>query len=166
GALFLIADLISRQRGKAEDRFVKSRSMAQPRLLGFAFVIAALAIIGLPPLSGFVGKVLIMRAAESTAEIIWIWPLILVSSLMVLVAISRAGTTLFWRVTAAPSSDDKAHPFEIAGITLLLAASPLLVIFGGPVTEFTANAAQQLHDMTQSVNALLPNHTALSGGNH
>ena len=54
----------------------------------------------------------------------------------------------------------------IVGITLLLAASPLLVIFGGPVTEFTANAAQQLHDMTQSVNALLPNHTALSGGNH
>lgn len=164
GALFLIADLISRQRGKAEDRFVKSRAIAQPRLLGFAFVIAALAIIGLPPLSGFVGKVLIMRAAESAAEIIWIWPLILVSSLMVLVAVSRAGTTLFWRVTSAPSSDDKAHPFEIAAIALLLATSPLLVIFGGSVTEFTSDAAQQLHDMTQSVDALLPGNTQQGGG--
>ncbi len=166
GALFLIADLISRQRGKAEDRFVKSRAMSQPKLLGFAFVIAALAIIGLPPLSGFIGKVLIMRAAESTAEIIWIWPLILVSSLMALVAISRAGTTLFWRVTAAPSSDEKAHPFEIAGISVLLAASPLLVIFGGFVTEFTADAAQQLHDFSQSVDALLPSSTTHTGGEH
>ncbi|WP_036590471.1 monovalent cation/H+ antiporter subunit D [Oceanospirillum maris] len=156
GALFLIADLISRQRGKAEDRFVKSRAIAQPRLLGFAFIIAALAIIGLPPLSGFVGKVLVMRAAESTAEIIWIWPLILVSSLMVLVALSRAGTTLFWRVTNAPSSEEKAHPFEVAGIALLLVVSPLLVIFGGAVTEYTAEAAHQLHDLTQSVDALLP----------
>lgn len=167
GALFLIADLISRQRGKAEDRFVKSRAMSQPKLLGFAFVIAALAIIGLPPLSGFVGKVLIMRAAESTAEIIWIWPLILVSSLMALIAISRAGTTLFWRVTtAAQSSEEKAHPFEIAGIAILLAASPLLVIFGGFVTEFTTEAAHQLHDLTQSVNALLPESTTHTGGDH
>ena len=157
GAMFLIADLISRQRGKAEDRFVKSRAMAQPKLIGFAFVIAAIAVIGLPPFSGFVGKVLIMRAAESTAEIIWIWPLILISSLMVLIAVSRAGTTLFWRVTGASSSNDKAHPFEIAGISLLLAASPVLVIFGGPVTEFTAQAAQHLHDLSQSVDALLPN---------
>lgn len=165
GALFLIADLISRQRGKAEDRFVKSRAMAQPRLLAFGFIIAALAIIGLPPLSGFVGKVLIMRAAESTAEIIWIWPLILVSSLVVLVSLSRAGTTLFWRVTSAPASDEKAHKFEIAAIVLLLAASPLLVIFGGPVTSFTADAAHQLHDFNQSVNALLPASPSLSGDN-
>lgn len=166
GALFLIADQISRQRGKAEDRFVKSRPMAQPRLLAFGFVLSALALIGLPPLSGFVGKVMIMNAAETFTQRIWIWPLLLVSSLMVLVAMSRAGTTLFWRTTSAATGEEKAHPFEIAGIALLLLASPLLVLLGGPVTEFTADAAQQLHDLTRSVDALLPPAPAQLSGEH
>ncbi len=156
GAMFLLADVIARQRGKAEDRFVKSRAVVQPKILGIAFIICALAVIGMPPLSGFVGKVLIMQAAESTADKMWIWPLILMSGLVSLVALSRAGTTIFWRTTSASGEEERIHPFELMGIALLLTASPLLVIFGAQVTEITSQAAAQLFDFSQSVNALLP----------
>ena len=71
-ALFLIADLIGQQRGKAADRFVVSRRVRQPALLGVMFFVGAMTVAGIPPFSGFVGKVLLLQAAHGTAEILWV----------------------------------------------------------------------------------------------
>tara|TARA_R110001606_G_scaffold121385_1_gene253573 strand:+ start:624 stop:2135 length:1512 start_codon:yes stop_codon:yes gene_type:complete len=155
--LFLLADVMSRQRGKAEDRFVRSRPFVQPRLLGFAFAISALGLIGMPPLSGFVGKIMILQATQSSAQTMWVWPLILIGSLAALITFSRAGTTLFWRHNGSTSAEaEPAKAPEIIGIALLLLASPVLVLFGGDITEFTQQAAQHLHDIQSSAYALLP----------
>lgn len=155
GALFLLADLISKQRGKAEDRYVVARKMKRGTLIGIAFFIAALTVVGMPPLSGFVGKTLLLQATQGMAEIAWVWPTILIAGLASLIAISRAGTTIFWRHAGESAIDEPISPLKIIAIAILLAASPLLVIFGGPITEFTNLAAAQLHDTTQSVDALL-----------
>ena len=155
GALFLLADLISKQRGKAEDRYVIARKMKRGKVIGIAFFIAALTVVGMPPLSGFVGKTLLLQATQGMTEIAWVWPTILIAGLASLVAISRAGTTIFWRYAGESTIDEPISPLKIIAITLLLSASPLLVIFGGPVTDFTNLAAAQLHDTSQSVDALL-----------
>lgn len=156
-ALFLLADVMSRQRGKAEDRFVRSRPFAQPRLLGFAFAILALSLVGMPPLSGFVGKIMILQATQSSTQTMWVWPLILLGSLAALIIFSRAGTTLFWRHNGnATAEAEPAKKLEIAGIALLLLASPLLVLFGGDVSEYTQQAASYLHDIQASAYGLLP----------
>jgi multicomponent K+:H+ antiporter subunit D len=155
--LFLLADVMSRQRGKAEDRFVRSRPFVQPRLLGFGFAISALALIGMPPLSGFVGKIMILQATQSSAQTMWVWPLILIGSLAALIAFSRAGTTLFWRHNGSVAAEaEPAKITEIMGIGLLLFASPILVVFGGDISEFTQQAAHHLHDIQASAYALLP----------
>lgn len=155
--LFLLADIMSRQRGKAEDRFVRSRPFIQPKLLGFGFAISALALIGMPPISGFVGKIMILQATQSSAQTMWVWPLILIGSLAALITFSRAGTTLFWRHNGSAAAEaEPAKMPEIIGVALLLLASPLLVLFGGDVTEFTLQAAQHLHDIQASAYALLP----------
>lgn len=156
GAFFLIADIISKQRGKAQDRYVSARKMTHQKFIGIAFFIAALTSIGLPPLSGFLGKIVILQAAEGFTEMAWVWSVILIASVASLVAISRAGTTLFWRHSTGNSNSDPIHPLKMVAILFLLSASPLLVIFGAPVTDFTNQAAAQLHDTTQSVDALLP----------
>ena len=155
GALFLIADIISKQRGKAKDRYVVARKMPHATLTGIVFFIAALTVVGMPPLSGFLGKVLILQAAEGMIEMIWVWPIILLAGLASMIAISRAGTTLFWRYSKGNSNSDNIHPLKIAAIVWLLLASPLLVVLAGPMTEFTQAAAAQLHDSSQSVDALL-----------
>lgn len=155
--LFLLADVMARQRGKAEDRFVRSRPFVQPRLMGFAFAALALSLVGMPPLSGFVGKVMILQSTQSNAQTMWLWPLILIGSLAALIAFSRAGTTLFWRHNGSVAAEaEPAKPSEIAGIALLLLASPLLVLFGGDVSEFTLQAAHYLHDIRASAYGLLP----------
>jgi multicomponent K+:H+ antiporter subunit D len=156
GALFLIADLVSKQRGKAEDRYVAARKMKQGKIIGIAFFIAALTVVGMPPLSGFVGKILILQATQGMAETAWVWPVVLLAGLASLVAVSRAGTTLFWRSSGESSHAEAIAPLKLIAIALLLCASPLLVVFGGPVTDYTQQAAAQLHDTTQSVDALLP----------
>ncbi|RRJ85406.1 monovalent cation/H+ antiporter subunit D [Aestuariirhabdus litorea] len=144
GALFLLADLIGKQRGKAEDRFVPSRPITQGGVLGALFFIAAMAVVGLPPLSGFVGKVLILQASNGSAGMLWVWSLILLSGLAALVAVSRAGTTLFWKVSGDPGDSPLATRLQLAAVVWLLLASPLLVIFGGPAAEFTEAAAAQM----------------------
>lgn len=155
--LFLLADVMARQRGKAEDRFVRSRPFVQPRLLGFAFAISALALIGMPPLSGFVGKIMILQATQSTAQTMWVWPLILIGSLAALITFSRAGTTLFWRHNGTVANEAiPAKTTEIISIALLLLASPILVLFGGDISEFTQQAADYLHDIQSSAYDLLP----------
>jgi multicomponent K+:H+ antiporter subunit D len=156
GALFLLADLISKQRGQAEDRYVIARKMKHGKVIGIAFFMAALVVVGLPPFSGFIGKVLILQAAEGMNEIAWVYPIVLVASLVSLMAISRAGTTIFWRHSGESTNDEPIAPVKLVAIALLLSTSPLLVVFGGPVTDFTNQAAAQLHDTTQSVDALLP----------
>ncbi|UZE96285.1 monovalent cation/H+ antiporter subunit D [Alkalimarinus alittae] len=156
GALFLLADLVSKQRGKAEDRYVIARKMKRGKIIGIAFFIAALIVVGMPPLSGFVGKVLILQSAQGLDEIAWVWPIVLLAGLASLIAISRAGTTIFWRYTEDSNIDIPIAPLRVIAIVLLLSASPLLVIFGGPVTDYTNMAATQLHDTTQSVDALIP----------
>jgi len=145
GALFLIADMVTAERGKAADRYVVARQMKHAKPIGILFFIAVLAVIGMPPLSGFIGKTLLLQATQGWVETSWVWSFVLLSSLAVLISLSRAGTTLFWRHSGERGSQDKLSPLKLSAVYLLLAASPLLVIFGGPVTEFTQAAAAELH---------------------
>ncbi len=97
GGLFLLADLIGRQRGKAQARLDLSHAVYQPVLLGTLFFVGAVAVSGLPPLSGFAAKLSILQAAQASAAAAWIWGIILISGLFVIVTLSRAGTAIFWR---------------------------------------------------------------------
>ncbi|MCO4785578.1 monovalent cation/H+ antiporter subunit D [Marinomonas atlantica] len=159
GGMFLLADLIGRQRGKAEDRFVMAKAMDNPVFLAIFFSIAAIAIIGMPPFSGFIGKIMILQSVQSATEQMWVWPIVLLSSLGSLIALSRAGTTLFWRYsTNKQSSGEDSQPIHLGewlGIVLLLSASPILALFAGPLTDLTNEAAAYLFNSSLSVDALL-----------
>ena len=143
-AMFLLAGLIQQQRGQAEDRFVAARAMPQAGILGFIFALLAIALIGMPPLSGFVGKALILQSVTNASEAMWVFPIILVGGLIALIALSRAGTSLFWRTNGENTSALKGHPLQYLAIGLLVVILPLMVIFGGPVSDYTQLAAEQL----------------------
>lgn len=149
GALFLIADMVGQQRGKALDRFVKARKVKQQAAFGILFFIAALGVAGLPPFSGFLGKLMVLQSATGAAEKLWVWVFVLLSSLITIVALSRAGTTLFWRYpeNSDPSDSESASKWQLSGAILLLIASPAMVIFGAQVIQYTNAAAEQLHNV-------------------
>ncbi|MDI4637053.1 MULTISPECIES: monovalent cation/H+ antiporter subunit D [Halomonadaceae] len=163
GGLFLLAELIGLQRGKAGTRLVKGRPLRNGGLLAILFLVGAAAVAGLPPLSGGIGKAFLMVAA-TPAQQPWLWPLLLIAGLCSLVALSRAGSTLFWRSHEGEPSDLPLGRRQLFGVTWLLGASPLLVLLAGPVSDYTQATAEQLSSPAPQIRALLPDHAAHANG--
>ena len=118
-------------------------------MLGGLFLLVAIAIAGLPPLSGFIGKVLVLRSALATPPALWVYSVILGTSLLTLIAMSRAGSMVFWKVGADREEMAMVAPAKGARVTavaLLLGLVVAMTVFAGPVVAFTnALAAQLLH---------------------
>lgn len=155
GGLFLLAEMIGLQRGKAGTRLVKGRPMVQGSALAVLFFIGAIAVAGMPPLSGALGKALILNAAEGTQRL-WLWPLLLVAGLCSLIALSRAGSTLFWRSHRGNISGTPLSRRQWFGVIWLLSAAPLLVVLAGPVSSYTQATADQLTNPQALIRTLLP----------
>ncbi|MEC9483554.1 MAG: monovalent cation/H+ antiporter subunit D [Halomonas sp.] len=155
GGLFLLADSIAHQRGKAGARIVRSRAVSQVAPLGILFFMGSMAIAGMPPLSGAVGKTLVLQAAELPVQKAWLWPLLLVSGLLSIIALGRAGSTVFWRATRRDETQEAMGIWRTLALLLLIGASPLIVLFAGPITEFTEATALQLDDPQRYIRAIL-----------
>ncbi|MBY4596730.1 monovalent cation/H+ antiporter subunit D [bacterium BD-1] len=148
-AIFMIADLV--RRGRGDEMRDLSHPVASPavrRAAGVMFLLAAVSVAGLPPLSGFVGKLALLQAVPA-GDVAWVWSALLGSSLLVIVGLVRAGSNLFWRVP--PPAPEVAglrpaatRPVETAATVLLLALGVALSLGAAPVLEYTRQAAAQL----------------------
>ncbi len=157
-ALFLLADLIGRQRGDIVDHISAGPAVAQPRLLGVCFLIAAVAVIGMPPLSGFIGKVWLLKATLNAEYTVVFWPLYLLASLAILLAVSKAGSTVFWHhhgKVDQSTEQIRVHPAQLVALIILLSGAPLMSVFAGPLSEYAIGAANQLHDFDNNINVIL-----------
>lgn len=164
GALFLIADQVSYQRGPAQDNFVIAKPMAQGPIMALLFFVVAIATVGLPPLSGFIGKALILQTAVDTVPRIWIWSTVLLSSFFALIAFSRAGTALFWFLSGNKPGKEKAHPVQLLAIVLLLLTTVAMSIFAQPIAEFAAQAGASVSNSNQLVQAVIADFKEVSYG--
>ncbi len=149
-ALFLLAGLVVAQRDSAGGDLQQERVLRQPLVLGSLFFFASISVAGLPPFSGFLGKMLLLRAAEPGWQAWSLWPVVLIGGLLTLVALSRAGTSLFWLGHGADAAPAKAEPADrvslLAALGLLL-ASPLLMVAAAPIMTYLEAAAAQLLDL-------------------
>ena len=92
--LFLVCDLIQRSQTRTE---APSEAPAAP--VATLFFLSAIAMTGLSPLSGFLGKLMVMQALP-----IWSWAVILVATLLMVLGFSRMGRAIFWQpAQRAPS---------------------------------------------------------------
>jgi multicomponent K+:H+ antiporter subunit D len=96
-AIFLLVDAVSVRRGRLTDQLTVASPMSQVGLLGGLYLVAAAAMAGLPPFSGFIGKVYILMSSQNSQLAPGIWGVILSGSLLGIFAFARAGSTLFWK---------------------------------------------------------------------
>lgn len=141
--LFLLADLIARQRGSHGDHFVLGPPLAQPTRLGALFFLGAVAAAGLPPLSGFIGKLLLLKSV-APEQAAWLWGIVLVGSLAGLIALSRAGSRIFWKTEGDRAAAGQADLAHLVPTALLLAMSVAMTVFAAPITRYTEATAAQL----------------------
>jgi multicomponent K+:H+ antiporter subunit D len=157
-ALFLLVDLIAERRGRMLDRLAPAAEIANPNLLGGLFLLGAIAIVGLPPLSGFIGKLMILDASRGADAAPWVWSVVLGMTLIMMLGFARAGSAVFWNIdprepTEAVPRRPRHLPLAIAG--LLIAATAALAGFGGPVTLALSSTAEQTLDTQAYVRAVL-----------
>ncbi len=151
-ALFLLVDVVRDRRGEHGVAFTVAPPMAGGALVAGMFFAAAIAMAGLPPLSGFIGKLMILDAVQADPRAAWIWAVILSSSLVAVVGFSRAGSTIFWKAHSLPEAepDDNAlarpdHPvLPIVSIGILLAGLVAATVFAGPLHRYLIATSDQL----------------------
>ncbi|MFC0268721.1 monovalent cation/H+ antiporter subunit D [Kushneria aurantia] len=163
GGLLLLADMIADQRGKVGTRIARGRAFHHTTLLGALYFVGAIAMAGLPPLSGAVGKAWLMSTAAFN-EALWLWPVLLLSSLAGVIAASRAGSTLFWRRSDGEPGGTHLARGKLIGTASLLATAPLMVILAGPISDYTQATAAQLGATQQYRNAVLSGNTRAQEG--
>ncbi len=154
--MFLLADLIARQRGGKGTRLEAGPALLQPQWLGGLFFIGAISIAGLPPLPGFFAKLMLLDATAGSSEALWLWPVLLLGSLVSLVALSRAGSVLFWRAGRVVLGAAERDTGRLLACGALLALGPLLVLLAQPLSGYLEATAEQLRGVELYQQHILP----------
>jgi multicomponent K+:H+ antiporter subunit D len=151
-ALFLLAGLIAERRGAAGDALAPGPALARPALPGLLLLAGAVSIAGLPPTSGFVGKLLVLQAARGDATA-WVWGFLLGTSLLAIVCLTRAGSALLWK-TGPPAPGAHAAG-GLAPAAFLVICGLAMAAFAAPIHRYTDAAASQLLEPRGYVEAVL-----------
>ena len=180
--LFLVVGLIERQAGASTLQRLGGLAAASP-LLAFIFVVPALNLGGIPPFSGFIGKVALLEAgAQAGTSLAWVLVAgSVVTSLLTLYAVTRVWTKAFWRARADAPEGDMARATPVAllddsdddvsfadrddvgrmpvGMLLptgaLIAVGLALTVAAGPIYAYSERAADEVLDRSRYISAVL-----------
>ncbi|WP_300072387.1 monovalent cation/H+ antiporter subunit D [uncultured Ruegeria sp.] len=165
--LFLVADLVMERRG---GTITPKPPMPQSGLVAALFFVGAIAMAGMPPLSGFIGKLLILDAARDASNANAVWFVILVGSFVTIVGLARAGSLIFWKshdveyagedAPEEEETDERSAPEPQPGLAFTavfgaVAGLILLTLFAGPALEYTSKTAEQLFTPERYISAVL-----------
>jgi multicomponent Na+:H+ antiporter subunit D len=154
--LFLIAGIVHRLRGTYE---LKPLGGLYREHVGLAvlFLVPALSLAGMPPLSGFVAKLTLVRAGLE-AERYLIVAVALVVGLLTLVSMTKIWAEAFWKPAPAASRPGPAPghaPALLLPVVTLAAITVALGLAAEPIFALSTRAAEQLLDSSRYVEAVL-----------
>jgi multicomponent Na+:H+ antiporter subunit D len=157
--LFLVAGLVEVRAGTTDLRRIGGLARVAP-LLAVLFFIPAMNLAGVPPFSGFLGKLGLLQAGVAAGGVL---PGVLVgagalTSLLTLYVASRVWNIAFWRAPRLATAEPAVRlPTMMVGATVALIALGLaLTVLAGPLFDVTADAAADLRARTPYLRAVLP----------
>ncbi|RLQ96504.1 Na+/H+ antiporter subunit D [Falsibacillus albus] len=141
-ALFLLVGIITTIAGTSNLRKISGLIKFYPAL-GWIFFIASLSLAGIPPLSGFVGKLLIVKGGFEEHQYVGA-AVVLMSSLFVLYSVIKIFLNGFWGKPLDELKDSRAPiKMMIAPAAFLLA----IAIFYGLGSEYVYSYISQASDV-------------------
>ncbi|HWO77196.1 MAG TPA: Na+/H+ antiporter subunit D [Bacillus sp. (in: firmicutes)] len=153
-ALFLLIGVIIAITGTSNLRNISGLIHKYP-LLAWTFFVAALSLAGIPPLSGFIGKIMIVQGGFEEGELVGSL-IVIFSSLFVLFSVMKIFINGFWGTPRAWDPQDKAPVQYLIMPCLAFVMIAVLYGFGAGVTEpFISKAAESLIDPSVYVDAVL-----------
>ncbi|TDC43276.1 Na+/H+ antiporter subunit D [Micromonospora sp. KC213] len=156
--LFLVAGLVEERAGSTDLRRLGGLARIAP-LLGVLFFVPAMNLAGIPPFSGFLGKLGLLQAGVAVGGPL-AWALVAagtLTSLLTLYVASRVWNIAFWRAPRLAGGSLVRLPGLMVGATTALVVLGLvLTLAAGPLFDVTADAAADLRRRTPYVEAVLP----------
>lgn len=161
--LFLISGVVSRLRGTLDLGRLGGLYREAPGL-ALLFLVPALSLAGLPPLSGFWAKLILVRAALEQQSYAMV-AVALGVSILTLFSMTKIWGEAFWK--RAPDAGEGTPPRAVQelstrGRALLLAPAVLLALLtvaiglaAGPLFELSLEAARQLLNPDGYIEAVL-----------
>ena len=159
-ALFLLADWVRRNRDGG-DALNRVAAMARPAWLGGLFLVLSVAAAGLPPFGGFLGKSLLLAYAPPEGPVVVLWVVVLVTSLLNILALSRAGSRLFWQSPSVSGGQAPAPPAvalalgERLALLLLVFGLVAIAVLASDLTRYVAGSAAQLDQVQNYRDAVI-----------
>lgn len=155
--LFFLGGTIIAIAGTTQLRKIGGLIKDHPTL-GWMLLITALALAGVPPLSGFIGKLLIVQGGleQSAAQGIFFWFVLfsLVTSLLILYSIMKIFINGFWK-EAEQQKESKISPKGwFAPCALLLVVSIALGLGAEAIMPYIWQAAETLMDPSLYIDAV------------
>jgi multicomponent Na+:H+ antiporter subunit D len=156
--LFLVAGLVRRLGGSFELARLGGLWRTRPAV-ALLFLVPALSLAGMPPLSGFFAKLVLVRASFEGEH--WaIAGVALVVGLLTLYSMTKIFGEAFWKAAEAPRDGEPAVPRALTSALVvpvcgLAATTVLLGILAGPAFAVAQVAARQLLDPSDYLRAVL-----------
>ncbi|VEJ44573.1 monovalent cation/H+ antiporter subunit D [Bartonella vinsonii] len=181
GAFFLLVELVERCQDVAanvltvtmevygddeeeEDDEVGTYLPVTLAILGACFGLCAILIIGLPPFSGFVAKLMMFLAilnhikedlsASLPVYHDWLFMIfVTLSGFAALIALTRTGIHTFW--VSLEERIPRVQVIEFAPIVVLLVLCFLITIVAAPVGHYMAETAKTLYEPQNYIGSVL-----------
>jgi len=152
--LFLVAGVVEKLRGTGRLARLGGLYAARPGL-ALLFLVPALSLAGIPPLSGFWAKLVLVKAGLERGS----WAVVaaaLVVSLLTLFSMTKIWAEAFWKAAPEVPAEEPRLGAGLVGPIVALAAITVAIGLGaGPVFDLSVRASHQLMDPTAYIEAVL-----------
>jgi multicomponent Na+:H+ antiporter subunit D len=165
--LFLVAGLMERREGTSSMLRSGGLQHVAP-MLAVLYLVPALSLAGIPPLSGFVAKIGLFQAGLADGGVLAVGAVVAgtATSLLTLYAIGRVWTKVFWGPVAEVVPDaDAGDPVDVGveqtpplmlGATIAAVVGMLAItVVAGPLYDLAERAARDVVDPDVYVTAVL-----------
>jgi multicomponent Na+:H+ antiporter subunit D len=151
--LFLVAGLIRRAGGSFQ--LEELGGLYQRRLaLAALFLIPALSLAGVPPLSGFFAKLALVQAGLDAGQYA-IVAVSLIAGLLTLLSMMKIWNEAFWKEAPATPQVERSGPALWGPSVLLGACTVGIGLAAGPVMAVSLRAAEELINPSAYIGAVL-----------
>lgn len=160
--LFLVAGIIRKLKGSANLKRIGGLYASHP-LLALVFLVPALSLAGIPPLSGFWAKLMLLQASLRAEEYL-VAAITLFVGLLTLYSMTKIWNEAFWKIQPEPSStpfvagppptrwEMFALVFPVVSLALVTVG---LGLFGELLVQVADRAATELLDKSHYVDAVM-----------
>src|SRR5688500_15032618 len=149
--LYLISGIFLRLRRTTDFRALGSIFRDYP-VVAVVSMIPLFSLAGVPPLSGFVGKLALIRAAVD-AGAWWTSGIILAVGVLTIISMTRLWDESFWKPASQPDKTDMSR-LMLVPIASLSAITLALSLAAGPLFDLSLRASDQLLNPQIYINAV------------